>query len=381
MAGDLAGLLVISIEQAVAAPYLSARLAEAGARVIKIEREEGDFARRYDQTVHGQSAYFVWLNRGKESVCLDLRAPEDRALLEAMLARADIFIQNLAPGAIDRLGFAQARLRAAYPGLITAWISGYGDEGPYRELKAYDLLVQAEVGLSAITGNAAGPARVGVSVADIACGMTAHQAVLQALIGRQATGRGRHVAVSLFHALADWMNVPYLQHVYGGVTPGHAGLSHPTIAPYGVFQAADGGSVLLSIQNEREWQRFCAEILDQADLAEDARFATNSDRVRHRETLDAIVRGAFLRLPAEALLDRLRGAGIACGRVSSLDDLARHPQLRLTQADTPGGRVELLAPGALMDGESPRFGPVPALGADSARVRAEFAPNGAKTEG
>ncbi|GHE01156.1 hypothetical protein GCM10008024_15500 [Allgaiera indica] len=218
MTSDLEGVLVVSIEQAVAAPYLPARLAEAGARVIKIEREEGDFARRYDQAVLGQSAHFVWLNRGKESVCLDLRAPGDRAVLEAMLARADVFIQNLAPGPIERLGFAQGQLRATYPRPITAWISGYGDEGPYRDLEAYDLLVQAEVGLSAITGNAAGPARVGVSVADIACSMTVYQAVSRALIGRQATGRGRHVAVSLFHALADWMNVPYLQHVYGGVT-------------------------------------------------------------------------------------------------------------------------------------------------------------------
>ncbi|MBU2360529.1 MAG: CoA transferase, partial [Alphaproteobacteria bacterium] len=219
MTDDLKGLLVVSLEQAVAAPYLSGRLAEAGARVIKIERAEGDFARNYDHLVHGESAYFVWLNRGKESVVLDLRLDADKAVMEAMLAQADVFIQNLAPGAITRLGFDPARLRAMNDRLITVSISGYGEEGAFADRKAYDLLVQAESGLSAITGNAEGSARVGVSVCDIACGMTAHQAVLQALYARHTTGKGRHVAVSLFHALTDWMNVPYLQFAYGGKAP------------------------------------------------------------------------------------------------------------------------------------------------------------------
>ncbi|WP_158971445.1 CaiB/BaiF CoA transferase family protein [Chachezhania sediminis] len=371
---DLEGLLVVSIEQAVAAPYLSARLAEAGARVIKIERPEGDFARGYDDLVHGESAYFVWLNRGKESLCLDLKTPADRAVLEGMLARADVFIQNLAPGAVDRLGFAADRLRARYPGLITVSISGYGDDGPFAARKAYDLLVQAESGLSAITGNAAGPARVGVSVCDIACGMTAHQAVLEALIGRQKTGRGRHVAVSLFHALADWMNVPYLQYAYGGKAPERQGLSHPTIAPYGIFAGSDGKEVLLSIQNEREWARFCDKVLGDTALATDPRFATNAQRVANRAALDALVSDSFATRPRDALADLLTEAGIACGRVSTMEDLARHPQNRFVEVGTPTGPVRLLAPGALVDGQVRKFGPVPALGQHSDAIRTEFTP-------
>ncbi|OYX00735.1 MAG: carnitine dehydratase, partial [Rhizobiales bacterium 32-66-8] len=293
MQRDLEGILVVSVEQAVAAPYVSGRLADAGARVIKVERPEGDFARGYDSLVHGESAYFVWLNRGKESVCLDLKAPEDLAVLARMVAQADVFIQNLAPGAIDRLGFAPDKLRAENPRLITCSISGYGDEGPYRDLKAYDLLVQAESGLSAITGNAAGSARVGVSVCDIAAGMTAHQAVLQALIGRGRTGVGRHISVSLYHALADWMNVPYLQFAYGGKTPERSGLNHPTIAPYGAYSCGDGKAVLFSIQNEREWALFCADVLGAGDLAQDPRFRTNSARVAHRAELDALINAVF----------------------------------------------------------------------------------------
>ena len=267
--GDMNGLLVVSIEQAVAAPYLSGRLADAGARVIKVERPEGDFARDYDHLVHGESAYFVWLNRGKESLCLDLKTDEDATLLRTILRKADIFIQNLAPGAARRLGFGHDMLRAANDRLITVSISGYGEDGPYADRKAYDLLVQAETGLSAITGNHGGPARVGVSVCDIACGMTAYQAVLEALLARHATGRGRHISVSLYHALADWMNVPYLQYVYGGRSPERRGLSHPTIAPYGVFAGSDGGEVLVAIQNEREWQKFCVDVLTQPKLATD----------------------------------------------------------------------------------------------------------------
>jgi crotonobetainyl-CoA:carnitine CoA-transferase CaiB-like acyl-CoA transferase len=373
MTQDLTGLTVVSIEQAVAAPYLSGRLAAAGARVIKVERPEGDFARDYDHLVHGESAYFVWLNRGKESLCLDLKTEGDKALLEKILLTADVFIQNLAPGAIDRLGFAPADLRARNPRLITVSISGYGDEGPFAERKAYDLLVQAESGLSAITGNESGAARVGVSVCDIACGMTAYQSVLEALIGRGITGKGRHIAVSLFHALADWMNVPYLQYAYGGKTPERRGLSHPTIAPYGVFAGADGKEVLLSIQNEREWHRFCAEVMGNAALATDPRFDSNDHRVENRATLDRLVSDRFAAYPRDTLADMLTDAGIACGRVSTMEDLAAHPQNRFVEADTPTGPVRLLAPGALADGALPRFGPVPALGEHSAAIRAEFA--------
>jgi len=372
MQRDLEGILVVSVEQAVAAPYLSSRLADAGARVIKVERPEGDFARGYDSLVHGESAYFVWLNRGKESICLDLKQPDDAAVLAAMVAQADVFIQNLAPGVIDRLGFGPAALRAKYPRLITCSISGYGDEGPYRELKAYDLLVQAESGLSSITGNEHGSARVGVSVCDIAAGMTALQAVLQALFAREKSGAGRHIAVSLYHALSDWMNVPYLQYVYGGKTPPRAGLSHPTIAPYGAFPCGDGKAVLISIQNEREWAALCTEVLGDAALASDPRFAGNNARVANRAALDAIILAVFGSMPREQVVARLERARIAYGRVSTMEDVAQHPQNRYVTVDTPSGPVRCLAPGALIDGAPPSFGPVPALGEHSERLRAEF---------
>ena len=373
MPADLSGLLVVSVEQAVAAPYASGRLAEAGARVVKVERPEGDFARGYDTLVQGESAYFVWLNRGKESVCLDLAKDADRALLERMLARADVFIQNLAPGAIGRLGFDPERLRSAYPRLITVSISGYGEDGPLSDLKAYDLLVQAETGLASITGTEAGPARTGVSVCDIAAGMTAYQSVLEALIGRASTGEGRHIAVSLYHALADWMNVPYLQYAYGGRTPARAGLNHPTIAPYGAYEGSDGKSVLIAIQNEREWAVFCEAILGDAALARDVRFETNSARVANRPALDAILRPVFAAETRDAMVARLRAAGIAHGRVSDMADLAAHPQNRFVTVETPGGPVRMLAPGARVDGRTAAPGPVPALGAQTDALRAEFA--------
>lgn len=372
MNSDLHGVFVVSVEQAVAAPYLSCKLADAGARVVKVERPEGDFARQYDHLVHGESAYFVWLNRGKESICLDLKQEEDRQLLMNMVSRADVFIQNLAPGAVDRLGFGADVLRKRFPRLITCWISGYGDEGPLRDLKAYDLLVQAESGLSAITGNEYGSARVGVSVCDIAAGMTATQAVLQALYARKQTGEGRHISVSLYHALSDWMNVPYLQFVYGGKVPARNGLNHPTIAPYGAYACGDGKSILFSIQNEREWLNFCRDVLGQPELADDPRFATNTDRVRNRAALDAEIIPVFASAPREDVAGRLHRANIAYGRVSTLDDVASHPQNRFLSVDTPTGPVRLMAPGALVNGAVPALGPVPALGADTARLREEF---------
>lgn len=376
MAGDLDGLLVVSVEQAVAAPYVSGRLAEAGARVIKVERPEGDFARGYDHLVQGESAYFVWLNRGKESVCLDLRLEADKALLADLIAKADVFIQNLAPGAVARLGFDPEALRAAHPRLITCSISGYGEEGPYRDLKAYDLLVQAETGLSSITGTAEEMARVGVSVCDIAAGMTAFQSILQALYARERTGQGRHIAVSLFHALADWMNVPYLQFAYGGRTPPRAGLSHPTIAPYGAYACGDGRSVLFSIQNEREWAAFCREVLHTPQLADDPRFRDNSARVAARPALDAVIAEVFGTLGRDEVVARLEAARIAYGRVSTLADLAAHPQNRYVSVETPSGPVRMLGAGALVDGMLPQPGPVPALGAQTQAVRAEFGGRG-----
>ncbi len=372
MPGDLSGLTVVTLEQAVAAPYLSCRLAEAGARVIKVERAEGDFARGYDTLVHGESAYFVWLNRGKESIVLDLRETADTVVMEAMLATADIFIQNLAPGAIERLGFAPDRLRQQNPRLVTVSISGYGDDGPFRDRRAYDLLIQAESGLAAITGTQEGSARVGVSVCDIACGMNAHAAVLQALIAREWTGRGRHISVSLYHALADWMNVPYLQFAYGGKVPVRSGLNHPTIAPYGAYAGSDGKKVLFSIQNEREWLRFCQGVLGDPDVAGDPRFTDNSGRVAHRAELDAVIAPAFARYPRDTLAEMLEAAGIANGRVSEMEDLARHPQNRYVEVETPSGPVRLLARAEVVDGQTPLAGPVPALDADGARLRREF---------
>lgn len=375
MKKDLDGLLVVSIEQAVAAPYLSSRLADAGARVIKVERPEGDFAREYDHLVQGESAYFVWLNRGKESLCLDLKLEADKQVLAEIVAEADIFIQNLAPGVIDRLGFAPDDLRQRYPRLITCSISGYGDEGPLRDLKAYDLLVQAESGLSAITGNEHGSARVGVSVCDIAAGMTATQAVMQALYARTVTGEGRHIAVSLYHALSDWMNVPYLQYVYGGKVPERSGLKHPTIAPYGTYVCNDEKSILFSIQNEREWQMLCTEALARPDLASDKRFNSNSQRVANRSALDAEIIPIIAALSRDEMAERLRSARIAYGRISTLEDVAAHPQNRYTTVETPSGPVRILAPGFLVDGEQPALGRVPRLGEDSDRIRTEFKPD------
>ena len=372
---DLDGITVVALEQAVAAPYASSRLADAGARVIKIERAEGDFARGYDALVNGESAYFVWLNRGKESIRLDVKKHQDHALLDRMIAGADVFIQNLAPGAAARLGFGADALLARFPRLIHCSISGYGEEGPYRDQKAYDLLIQAESGLCAINGTEDGAARVGVSVCDIAAGMTAFQAILQGLFARERTGLGRAIDVSLFHAMADWMNVPYLQTRYGSKPPARVGLKHPSIAPYGAYDCADGKAVLISIQNEREWQRLCAEVLDDGGLATDPRFVTNTLRVTNRPALEERVAEGFARLPRDAMIARLTAARIAFGRLSDLDDLLSHPQNRLISVTTSAGEVEMLAPGAVVRGEAPHYRPVPALGAHDAPLRAEFGPN------
>lgn len=369
---DLDGITVVSLEQAVAAPYAAAKLADAGARVIKVERAEGDFARRYDSLVNGGSAYFIWLNRGKESICLNLKDPADHALMAAMLAEADVFIQNLAPGAVARLGFGAEALRAKHPRLIMCSISGYGEEGPLRDQKAYDLLVQAESGLAMINGTPDGPARVGVSVCDIAAGITCAHAITQALFARERTGEGRAIEVSLFHAMADFMNVPYLQTRYGGKPPQRQGLRHPTIAPYGAFTAGDGKALLLSIQNEREWVRFCQTALQDAAMATDPRFDSNDNRVANRDVLEARIEAVFGTLDREGVIARLDAAGIAYGRLSSMEDLVAHPQNRLISVATDAGTVELLAPGALVRGAEPEYGAVPRLGEHTDAIRAEF---------
>ncbi len=363
----LEGLLVIALEQAVAAPMASVRLADAGARVIKIERPEGDFARYYDDVAAGGSAYFVWLNRGKESVCLDLSLDADRALLEKMLARADVFIQNLKPGALAKLGFARERLRREYPRLIIASISGYAEGGPYARRKAYDLLIQAESGLSTITGGPEAPARVGVSLVDIATGQACYQAVLEALIARGRTGDGADIRISLFDTIADWMSVPLLQHE-GGKSPKRIGLAHPSIAPYGAFDTADGAALLISVQSDREWAILAARVLGDEALASDPRFATNVARVANRAETDRLVGSAFARRSAEDLSSELEVAGIAFARVSSMSDLSGHGDLRRIAVETPGGAVALPAPPS-GDGN---YGPVPGLGEHTLAVRAEF---------
>ncbi len=368
----LDGLLVVTLEQAVAAPTCSVRLADAGARVIKIERPEGDFARGYDRVARGESAYFVWLNRGKESIALDLKRPEDLALARRMIAKADVFIQNLAPGVTARLGLDPDALRAEHPRLVTCSISGYGESGPYAEMKAYDLLVQAESGLAAITGRPEGPGRVGVSVCDIAAGMYAHAAVLEALLARARSGEGRAIAVSLFDALADWMTVPLLHHDYGGAAPQRVGLNHPSISPYGAYASRDGREVVISIQNQREWRRLCAEVLEKPDLAEDPRFGDNTARVENRPALNEEIDAVFGRLFFDDLVARLRAAGIAYGAINGVAELSRHPQLRRVTVASPAGPLKVVAPPARVEEQDGDFGPVPALDQQGAALRKEF---------
>jgi itaconate CoA-transferase len=366
----LAGLFVVALEQAVAAPMCTCRLADAGARVIKVERPEGDFARYYDRAVHGESAYFVWLNRGKQSLCLDLTRPEDTALLAAMLEKADVFVQNLKPGAIAKLGFPIERLRQQHPRLVICSISGYGEDGPYAARKAYDMLVQAESGLASVTGSADAPARVGVSVCDIAAGMNAYEAILEALIARQHSGEGAAVSVAMFDAMADWMTVPLLQHE-GGMPPKRMGLAHTSIAPYGVFTTRDRADILISIQSDREWRVLAERVLEDKALAADPDFATNVERVKRRRETDARVAAVFSDLDETTLTARLAAADIAFARVNDTAALASHPQLRRITVGTPSGPVSYPAPAARS--EQRRYSKVPALGEHSASIRAEFA--------
>jgi crotonobetainyl-CoA:carnitine CoA-transferase CaiB-like acyl-CoA transferase len=368
----LDGILVVALEQAVAAPYCSARLADAGARVIKIERPDGDFARGYDASVNGLSSYFVWLNRGKESLVADIKDPDDAALLHRILARADVFIQNLAPGAAARAGFGSEELRRLYPKLITVDVSGYGAGNSYTEMKAYDLLVQAESGLASITGHPAGPGRVGVSVCDIACGMASHSAVLEALILRGRTGEGSRLEVSLFDGMADWMNVPLLYFEGTGKAVERVGLAHPSICPYGAFETADGKLVLISIQNEREWAKFCAGVLDEPDLPSKPGYESNNARVANRPEVDARVARSFAALSRDEVAQRLRQAQTAYGFVNGLPELVSHPALRRAAVETQNGLASIVAPPAIRNGEPPRLGAVPAIGEHSDRIRRDF---------
>ena len=357
----LQGIVVIAVEQAVAAPFCSSRLADAGAHVIKIERPEGDFARGYDAAARGQSSYFVWLNRGKDSVVIDLSTKEGRQSLEELIASADVLLQNLKPGSMDKLGFSLERLRKDYPSLITCTISGYGDDGPYAHRKAYDLLIQAESGLCSITGGPEGASRVGMSIVDVATGATAHASILEALIGRGRTGKGVDIRISMFDVMADWCTVPLLN-AEDGKPPQRMGLAHPSVAPYGVFRSKDGKDVLISIQSEREWKTLCARVLGQPDLPGDPRLANNVERVKNRSLTDKTVADSFGKLTRDELLNKLADADIAFAEVNTMEDLSRHQHLRRIEVDTPNGTVSYPAPAMIVIGEKRNYGAVPGIG-------------------
>jgi len=373
----LTGLTVVAVEQAVAAPLCTARLVDAGARVIKVERPEGDFARGYDTAAHGDSSYFAWANQGKESLVLDIKDSQDAALLHRILATADVFVQNLAPGALERAGFGSEALRAANDQLITCDISGYGESADVADKKAYDLLVQAESGLIGISGSPNELGRIGVSMVDAGTGMTAYYGVLEALLQRGVTGKGSGVAVSLFDVAADWMTVPLVQHDFGTGGPTRVGLKHPTIAPYGAFQASDGRLTLISIQNEREWVRLCENVLNAPELATDARFDSNNRRVANRDQLEAAMTVIIDTMDTSAFQTKLATASLAFGNVSSLEDLSGHIALRRRPITTSeGSQVDLPAHPVrwteLPNGADRPAGAVPRIGQHSAMIRQEF---------
>jgi itaconate CoA-transferase len=368
----LQGLLVIALEQAVAAPYCTSRLADAGARVIKIERHEGDFARGYDRAVYGEASYWVWLNRGKESIALDIKNSDELSLLERMISRADVFIQNLAPGATGRLGLSSEGLREKYPRLITCDITGYGDDGQLSGMKAYDLLVQAESGLVSVSGAPGAWGRIGVSVCDISCGLNALVGIQQALIQREHTGEGSGIKVSLFGSAAELMSVPYLQTRYGGKAPERVGLRHPSIAPYGDFTCADGRDLVISIQNEHEWAEFCKKVLLRPDLLIDPRCTDNATRVANREFVDGAVADVFARCSSREMIDRLMDSQTAFANVNSVYDLIEHPQLRTRAMPVEGRTIDVPASPWIAPWDRDAFPEAPALDADGESLRREF---------
>jgi itaconate CoA-transferase len=385
MTGALSGITVVSLEQAVAAPFATRQLADLGARVIKIERPgAGDFARDYDRAVLDQASYFVWLNRGKESVELDVKSDQGQQVLTALLDRADVFVQNLAPGAAARLGLSADTLRARHPRLICCSVSGYGPDGPYAHRKAYDLLVQCEAGLLSVTGTPDTPAKAGISVADIAAGMYAYSGVLTALYERERTGAGSTVEVAMLEALGEWMSQPYLYTVYGGQPPRRTGARHASISPYGPYQTGDG-QVFLGLQNEREWRVLCREVLRQPELADDPRFATNTDRVANDDQLTRVIEMALAKMSADEVIAVLDSAGIATARLRTPAEFAGHPQLsardRWRTVDTPSGKVRALLPPVTVPGREPAMGAVPALGEHTAAVLAELGLTGLGLEG
>ncbi|WP_369360361.1 CaiB/BaiF CoA transferase family protein [Streptomyces sp. cg2] len=382
----LDGITVVALEQAVAAPFATRQLADLGARVIKVERPgTGDFARGYDETVRGMSSHFVWLNRNKESIALDVKRADDAAVLRRLLARADVFVQNLAPGAAERLGLDAGKLVAAHPRLVVCGISGYGTGGPYAHAKAYDLLVQCEAGAMSLTGTPPEPAKIGIPVADIAAGMYAYTGILTALYERERTGRGGAFEVSMLEALGEWMGYPAYFTRYGGTTPPRSGAEHAAIAPYGPYRAADGGRVFLGVQNEREWAAFCAQVLELPSLAADPRFDRNSARVAHREELRQRIEERFARLPAEEVERRLSGARIAHARLRDVAEFTAHPQLaardRWRTVDSPVGPLDALLPPVTVAGREPRMDRIPALDEDRERILAELDVTERQTDG
>lgn len=376
MALPLEGVRVVALEQAVAAPFCSRQLADMGADVIKVERPDGgDFARGYDNDVKGLSAYFVWLNRGKRSIILDLKQARDREVFAQLVARADVFVHNLAPGAVERLGFGYEQLRPTHPRLIWCRISGYGPDGPYRDKKAYDMLVQFESGVVSLTGTPEFPAKVGISIADIASGFYCYSSVLAALLKRAQTGEGDCVDISMFECLTEWMMPPLYVWKGTGMVPARAGVRHNMIVPYGAYTCQDG-SVIFSIQNEREWKRLCEEVLELPHLADDARYASNTDRLRHRVELETAIEARFHEWTCAQVLERLDRADIANGCLNDVPAVANHPQLaareRWVEIDSPAGPLPALLPPHNLLGAPPRMGRVPALGEHTQEILSEL---------
>ena len=373
----LEGITVVALEQAVAAPFATRQLADLGARVVKVERPgTGDFARHYDETVEGMASHFVWLNRSKESMTLDLKGEGAGEVLGRLVSSADVFVQNLAPGAAERLGLGAGELRKRHPRLVYCGISGYGEGGPYTEKKAYDLLVQCEAGLVSITGTEETPSKVGISVADIAAGMYAYSGILSALFRRERTGEGATLEVSMLEALGEWMGFPAYFAGYGGEEPKRSGASHAAIAPYGPFACADGQTVFLGIQNEREWAAFCSGVLERPGMAEDGRFRTNTRRVENREALHAEIDRVFSRLPSDEAIARLEAAGVANARMRTVRGFLDHPQLeargRWREFSSPAGPLRGLLPPATLEGTEPAMAPIPAVGEHTEAILREL---------
>ncbi|AHH99075.1 CaiB/BaiF CoA transferase family protein [Kutzneria albida] len=373
----LTGITVVSCEHAVAAPFATRQLADLGARVIKVERPgRGDFARDYDETVRGLSSHFVWLNRSKESIALDLKQPHGKEVMRRLVAEADVFVQNLGPGAAERLGLGSAELRARHPRLITCSISGYGSSGPYRDAKAYDLLIQAEAGLVSVTGSADAPAKSGIPAADIGAGMYAFSGILSALYEREKTGAGTSLEISLFDSLVEWMGYPLYYAAYGGTPPARTGTSHAAIAPYGTFAAKDGTEIVLAVQNEREWRSFCEQVLERPELTADARFVTGSRRVTNRGELESEIAAVLGHITGDELEQRLAAGNIAHARQREVREVIEHPQLvsrnRLTTVDSPMGKLTAILPAITVPGRKPRMDPIPAVGEHTSAIVKEL---------